>query len=103
MTVFSQLQEEVANKAFNNTTFYYSPYDMVDYNLKIYKGKKLRFESRDIYNNWDLTFRKKEVKKGEYRWVVNYVSKCEDNKAFNKEGILTIMEKSKALDGSALR
>ncbi|HIO68610.1 MAG TPA: hypothetical protein EYN41_09775 [Flavobacteriales bacterium] len=103
MTVFSPLKEEVAHKAFNNTTFYYSPYDMVDYNLKIYKGKKLKFESRDISKNWDLRFKDKEVKKGEYRWVVNYISRCEDNKAFNKEGILTIMEKSKALDGSAFR
>ncbi|MBN4072216.1 hypothetical protein JYT14_00650 [Flavobacteriales bacterium AH-315-E23] len=103
MTVFSPLKEDVAHKAFNNTTFYYSPYDMVDYNLKIYKGKKLKFESNDIFNNWDLTFKEKEVKKGEYRWVVNYISKCEDNKAFNKEGVLTIMNKPKALDGSALR
>ena len=103
MTVFSPLKTEVAHKAFNNTTFYYSPYDMVDYNLKIYKGKKLKFESTDIFSNWDLTFKEKEVKKGEYRWVVNYISKCEDNKSFNKEGVLTIMDKSKALDGSAFR
>ena len=103
MTVFSPLKKEVAHKAFNNTTFYYSPHDMIDYNLKIYKGKKLKFESRDIYNNWDLRFKDKEVKKGAYRWVVRYISQCEDNKVFNKEGILTIIDRAKALDGSALR
>ncbi|MBL4657276.1 MAG: hypothetical protein JKX73_04695 [Flavobacteriales bacterium] len=103
MTVFSPLKKEIAHKAFNNTTFYYSPYDMINYTLKIYKGKKLKFESTDINSNWDLTFKEKEVKKGEYRWVVNYISKCEDNKAFNKEGVLTIMNKSQGIDGSALR
>jgi len=103
MTIFSPLQRDIAHKAFNNTTFYYSPYDMLNYNLKIYKGNRLKFESTDIFNNWDLTFKEKEVKKGEYRWEVSYLSKCEENKAINKSGVLTIIDKAKSLDGSALR
>ena len=93
-TVFTPLRDSVAHKGFNNTTFYYSETDVVNYHLQIFsKGGKLKYESNDVKQDWTATTPKgKEIKKGEYKWVVTYNSKCADNEEIRKEGILTLME-----------
>ncbi len=93
-TVFTPLRDSVAYKGFNNTTFYYSVTDVTNYHLQIFnKGGKLKYESNDVTLNWTATTPKgKEIKKGEYTWVVTYNSKCADNEEIRKEGILTLME-----------
>jgi len=93
-TVFTPLRDSVAYKGFNNTTFYYSVTDVVNYRLQIFnKGGKLKYESNDVTLNWTATTPKgREIKKGEYKWVVTYNSKCANNEEIRKEGILTLME-----------
>jgi len=92
-TVFTPLHDSVAHKGYLSTTFYYSVTDVYDYYLQIYKGKKLKYETRDVTNNWNARTRKgKEITKGEYIWKVTYKSKCMDNQEYTKEGTLTLID-----------